>query len=119
MPHRRIAQLATKAMAVTGEGITDETRWTTFVTGVRQLLPHNAFSEQDYLRRLSHKGKEPWLDFMDCYALYADTCKQVSTLVKATKLFRKLPRDLRLQLNHLPHDASLNDLTNAVRGIRY
>lgn len=119
MPHRRIARIATEAVAVTGESVTDETRWTTFVTGVRQLLPHNALSEQDYLRRLSRKGKEPWLDFMDRYALYADTCQQVSAQVKAAELFRKLPRDLRLQLSHLPHDASLNDLMNAVRGIRY
>ena len=39
--------------------------------------------------------------------------------MKAAELFQKLPRDLRLQLSHLPHDASLTTLMNAVQGIRY
>ena len=56
---------------------------------------------------------------MDSYTLYADTCKQITAQVKAAELFRKFPCDLRLQLSHLPHDASLNNLMDAVRGIRY
>ena len=44
---------------MTEENITNTTRWESFVVGVRQLLPHNALSEQDYLRRLPRKGKEP------------------------------------------------------------
>ena len=78
MPHCRIARLVTEAVAVTGEDIMDQTHWINFVADVHQLLPNSVLSEQDYLRWLSCKGKEPWLDFMDRYALYTDTCKQVS-----------------------------------------
>ena len=56
---------------------------------------------------------------MDRYLLYANTCTQVSDRVKAAELFRKLPRELRVQLTHLPHDASLSALMDAFRGIRY
>jgi len=119
MPHRRIARLATEASALTGEGMTEALRWQEFQSMVRQLLPHNALSEQDYLARMSRRAKEPWLDFMDRYSLYADTCKKVTEAIKAAELFRKLPRELRLQLTHVKHDATLTELMEAVRGVRY
>ena len=119
MPHRRIARLATEASALTGEGMTEALRWQEFQSMVRQLLPHNALSEQDYLARMSRRAKEPWLDFMDRYSLYADTCKKVTEAIKAAELFRKLPHELRLQLTHVKHDATLTELMEAVRGVRY
>ena len=119
MPHRCIARLASVVVDVAGEGVTDQTRWDEFISQVKQLLPRNALSEQDYLVRMTRKAKEPWLDFLDRYWLYAETCQEVSEAVKTAELFRKFPRELRLQLSHVKHDASLGDLCEAVRGVRF
>ena len=95
MPHRRIARMATELSQRSGEGVNDETRWTALVKAVRELLPHNALLEQDYLSRMSRKPNEAWIDFIDRYFLYAETCSSVSEHVKAAELYRKLPRELQ------------------------
>ena len=102
-----------------GDGINGQSRWTEFIHFVKALLFHNVFLEQDYLVRMIWKAKEPWLDFMDHYWLYVETCITISYAVKIAKLYHKLPQELRLQLGHVLHDATLTTLYDSICGVRY
>ena len=68
---------------------------------------------------MTRKPNEPWMDFIDRYCLFAATCTQVSEAVRTAELFRKLPRELRMQLSHMKHDTTLTAMREAVCGIRY
>ena len=119
MPHRRIIQLASELRDAQGENVNDQTRWVGLVAAVRQLLPNSALSQQDQLARMTRKANEPWMDFVDRYGLFAATCTQVTEAVKTAELFRKLPRELRVQLSHIKHETTLTAMREAVCGVRY
>ena len=117
--HRRIARMASEMAETRGEGATDQSQWAALVKCIRDSLPNTPLSQQDHLARMSRRSDEAWVEFMDRYLMYAATCDSVSEQVKTAELYRKLPRELRIQLGHLPHDASLEDLLNALRTVRY
>lgn len=62
---------------------------------------------------------EAWVEFMDSYLMYAAACESVSEQIKMAELYRKLPLELRIQLEHLKHDANLEDLLNALHIVQY
>jgi hypothetical protein len=116
---RRIAKLASDVAALQGEGLNDQTRWDELVQRVRNILPQTALSQQDQLVRMTRRKNEPWVEFLDRYLLYSATCDQVSDKTKTAELYRKLPRELRIQLGHVKASASLDDLLSALRDVRY
>lgn len=56
---------------------------------------------------------------MDHYWLCAETYTTISDAIKTTELYSKLPWELRLQLNHIPNDAALTTLCDAIRKVWY
>ena len=73
---------------------------------MRGILPQTALSQQDHLARMARKKNEPWVEFLDRYLMFAATCDQVAERIKTAELYRKLPRELRVQLGHLQVDTS-------------
>ena len=83
MPFRRIAKLASEVKQEQATGIQ---KWQSLQTRVKELLPQNPLTQQDYLARMKRRPEEPWADFFDRYLLYAETCDEVSARIKAVEL---------------------------------
>ena len=61
---------------------------------------------------------ENWTGFLDRYVMYAGTMT-VSDQVQAVELYRKLPKELRVQISHLQPGATLDQMLDALRGVQY
>ena len=82
-------------------------------------MPQNPLTEQDNLAQMKKRKGESWADFLDRYAMYAQTCTSVASKTQVVELYKKLPKEMRSLLIHLKPEATLNDMLEALQGVRY
>ena len=123
MGYQRVIGEATKALTIDGEPApaTEGTlpKWDRLVAALKALIPRTPLTKQDYLIRMKKRKGETWVDFLDRYSLFAASCTQVTTQVQAAELYRKLPKELRAAVMHLPSNATLQQLFDTLHMVRY
>ena len=83
------------------------------------MVPKTALTEQDRLRQMKKRKDESWSEFLDRYSLYAGNCQHVEDSLKVSELYRKLPKEIRNMLVHMPANVTYEVMKQNLSHIRY